>query len=115
MMEALLYAIPIVLGFALAYFIVGAIDQLREDCFGDGEVVSRQLHESRVLELLNANNRELEKRRRLAAAARDLRQAQRVYLLARGNTTPESDREALGQRVAQAAEALDKVLAEVAR
>lgn len=111
-MDALLLGIAIAVA---TYAILSALEELREDCFGDGQVVARALHESRVLELLNANNRELEKRRRLAAAARDLRQAQRVYLMARGNTTPESDREALGQKVAEAAEVLDKVLAEVAR
>lgn len=111
-MEALFIGIAIAIA---TYAVLAALDELREDYFGQGRMVLRQLHESRVLELLNANNRDLEKRRRLAAAARDLRQAQRVYLAARGNTTPEYAREVLGQKVAEAAEALDQVLAEVGR
>lgn len=108
--------IAIALGFG-CYLILTALDQVREDLIDQliNDSVPREAHNARVLELLNANNRDLEKRRKLAAAARDLRQAQRVYLTARGNTTPEHDREALGQKVAEAAAALDLVLEETAR
>lgn len=109
-------AICIAIGFGF-YLALVAIDELREDLLGvlDNDAVPREVHNQRVLELLNANNRDLEKRRRLAAAAHALRQTQRVYLAARGNMTPEHEREALGSNVAAAAAALDKVLEEVAR
>jgi hypothetical protein len=100
----LVLTIPIAIGLA-TYLILVVLDQLREDLLDqlDGDAVPREKHNSRVLELLNANNRDLEKRRRIAAAARDLLRAQLVH-------APTID-----PRVAYAAEALDRVLAENAR
>jgi hypothetical protein len=97
----LVLTIPIAIGLA-TYLILVVLDQLREDLLDqlDGDAVPREKHNSRVLELLNANNRDLEKRRRIAAAARDLLRAQLVH-------APTID-----PRVAYAAEALDRVLAE---
>lgn len=94
----------------VCFFILAILDQLQEDIVArlEDDVVSREFHNRRVLELLNANNRELEKRRKLAAAARDLRMAQRVYMAARGN-------EALGQKVGEAAAVLDRVLDETSQ
>jgi hypothetical protein len=106
-METVFIAIAIAIA---VYVILVHLDQVREDLIdhiADG-AVPREIHNRRVLELLNANNRELEKRRKLAAAARDLRMAQKVYMTVRGN-------EALGQKVAEAAAALDRVLEETSR
>lgn len=63
-------------------------------------------HDARVTELLRYNNEQVEQRRAIAGAARNLRQAQRAYLADRGN-------EELGRAVGEAAEALDAVLATV--
>lgn len=114
-MGAVLIAISIAIG---VYLTLVAISEMRDDvleALDDADTVPRQVHYQRVNELLAANNRELEKRRSLTAAARHLRQAQKVYLTARGNSTPEQEREALGQKVAAAAAMLDQVLEENAR
>lgn len=62
--------------------------------------------EDRVKELLQANNREVDRRREIATAARDLRAAQKAYLADRGN-------DELGRKVAVAAASLDRVLGDL--
>jgi hypothetical protein len=65
--------------------------------------ISREAHDRRITELLEANNREVFARREIATAARNLRAAQRAYLADRGN-------EELGKAVGTAAAELDRVL-----
>lgn len=74
----------------------------------DQEFVPRIAHFERVTALLEANNRELENRRRVSIAAKALRDAQRAYLADRGN-------ENLGRKVGEAAQVLDDALAGIFR
>jgi hypothetical protein len=69
-------------------------------------------------ELLDANNRELDRRRAIANAAERLREAQRAYMAVRNSSlseVPFQERERLGQAVATQAAALDLILTDYNR